>query len=129
MAVSFGGRFADATAPVAGMAGCRRAWWKTVSSVLQEELRLKPLLQEVHGNREASERVVEADLALHADLVRRYAPLEEVGQLLHVLQLHERERVRSEEHTSEIQSLMRISYAVFCLKKKHNTHTQSSKTN
>src|SRR3546814_7846968 len=31
---------------------------------------------------------------------------------------------RSEEHTSELQSLMRISYAVFCLKKKnHSTHT------
>src|SRR3546814_3441912 len=29
-----------------------------------------------------------------------------------------RHRVRSEEHTSELQSLMRISYAVFCLKKK-----------
>src|SRR3546814_10840521 len=29
------------------------------------------------------------------------------------------EPVRSEEHTSELQSLMRISYAVFCLKKKH----------
>src|SRR3546814_9674562 len=29
--------------------------------------------------------------------------------------------VRSEEHTSELQSLMRISYAVFCLKKKINT--------
>src|SRR3546814_983065 len=29
---------------------------------------------------------------------------------------------RSEEHTSELQSLMRISYAVFCLKKKHTTH-------
>src|SRR3546814_7713690 len=28
---------------------------------------------------------------------------------------------RSEEHTSELQSLMRISYAVFCLKQKHNT--------
>src|SRR3546814_7437779 len=28
---------------------------------------------------------------------------------------------RSEEHTSELQSLMRISYAGFCLKKKHNT--------
>src|SRR3546814_5820168 len=28
--------------------------------------------------------------------------------------------LRSEEHTSELQSLMRISYAVFCLKKKHN---------
>src|SRR3546814_1643337 len=33
---------------------------------------------------------------------------------------------RSEEHTSELQSLMRISYAVFCLKKKHkNQHTES----
>src|SRR3546814_2953819 len=29
--------------------------------------------------------------------------------------------VRSEEHTSELQSLMRISYAVFCLKKKNST--------
>src|SRR3546814_1761212 len=31
-------------------------------------------------------------------------------------------RMRSEEHTSELQSLMRISYAVFCLKKKTMTH-------
>src|SRR3546814_5691022 len=31
--------------------------------------------------------------------------------------------VRSEEHTSELQSLMRISYAVFCLKKKKTTST------
>src|SRR3546814_6767774 len=30
--------------------------------------------------------------------------------------------LRSEEHTSELQSLMRISYAVFCLKKKKETH-------
>src|SRR3546814_5154794 len=30
---------------------------------------------------------------------------------------------RSEEHTSELQSLMRISYAVFCLKKKTDPHT------
>src|SRR3546814_1281800 len=43
---------------------------------------------------------------------------------------------RSEEHTSELQSLMRISYAVFCLKKKnhnHNSkfikHTQHNTTN
>src|SRR3546814_8235841 len=32
------------------------------------------------------------------------------------------EHLRSEEHTSELQSLMRISYAVFCLKKKKKTH-------
>src|SRR3546814_2049472 len=34
-------------------------------------------------------------------------------------------RIRSEEHTSELQSLMRISYAVFCLKKK-NTNTPTT---
>src|SRR3546814_4428280 len=45
---------------------------------------------------------------------RRYGP---VG---------EQQASRSEEHTSELQSLMRISYAVFCLKKK-NTKKQSEK--
>src|SRR3546814_5121085 len=33
--------------------------------------------------------------------------------------------VRSEEHTSELQSLMRISYAVFCLKKKKRKHQEN----
>src|SRR3546814_8869091 len=43
----------------------------------------------------------------------------------------ERVEHRSEEHTSELQSLMRISYAVFCLKKKtkkHNHNQQGNKT-
>src|SRR3546814_961582 len=35
---------------------------------------------------------------------------------------------RSEEHTSELQSLMRISYAVFCLKNKHSESTRKHKT-
>src|SRR3546814_9794937 len=35
--------------------------------------------------------------------------------------------LRSEEHTSELQSLMRISYAVFCLKKKQNQNTTHTK--
>src|SRR3546814_8037985 len=51
-------------------------------------------------------------------------------QLSTVLALHEvRDRERSEEHTSELQSLMRISYAVFCLKKKNPTKspTQNNK--
>src|SRR3546814_8209203 len=48
---------------------------------------------------------------------RRPARDEQVGHhRLHRL-------ARSEEHTSELQSLMRISYAVFCLKKKITTHT------
>src|SRR3546814_10642228 len=33
---------------------------------------------------------------------------------------------RSEEHTSELQSLMRISYAVFCLKKKNKTNNKTT---
>src|SRR3546814_7928791 len=39
--------------------------------------------------------------------------------------VHEEFRHRSEEHTSELQSLMRISYAVFCLKKKTNQQTRT----
>src|SRR3546814_5176817 len=35
-------------------------------------------------------------------------------------------RLRSEEHTSELQSLMRISYAVFCLKKQHDTNNTAT---
>src|SRR3546814_8511921 len=37
----------------------------------------------------------------------------------HVTSSFKRDMLRSEEHTSELQSLMRISYAVFCLKKKN----------
>src|SRR3546814_2279465 len=40
----------------------------------------------------------------------------------HHCQLHHF-HCRSEEHTSELQSIMRISYAVFCLQKQKNTHT------
>src|SRR3546814_1218940 len=38
-------------------------------------------------------------------------------------------RLRSEEHTSELQSLMRNSYAVFCLKKKQNQQTITTQNN
>src|SRR3546814_15112511 len=39
------------------------------------------------------------------------------------------QNIRSEEHTSELQSLMRISYAVFCLKKKNNSYNTSTTYN
>src|SRR3546814_8160735 len=45
------------------------------------------------------------------------------------LGLHAGDRPRSEEHTSELQSLMRNSYAVFCLKKKINIPTQDTTEN
>src|SRR3546814_6502025 len=45
-------------------------------------------------------------------VLHRHPGAECIGQVEHSLR-------RSEEHTSELQSLMRISYAVFCLKKKN----------
>src|SRR3546814_6306007 len=53
-----------------------------------------------------------------------------VAQLDQLVEAVDRRRLldlRSEEHTSELQSLMRISYAVFCLKKK-KTKTNNNKT-
>src|SRR3546814_5244861 len=60
----------------------------------------------------------------HARLVVRRVGLAEQERPVALVELVERAAVhaRSEEHTSELQSLMRISYAVFCLqKKKENT--------
>src|SRR3546814_1846232 len=65
----------------------------------------------------------------------RRAPSERIGPSLDgPPKASERPDNRSEEHTSELQSLMRISYAVFCLKKKKiyqnlYTHTNRNKTN
>src|SRR3546814_4678248 len=42
---------------------------------------------------------------------------------------HAERSKRSEEHTSELQSLMRISYAVFCLKKKNKNNKKKKKQN
>src|SRR3546814_3445821 len=58
-------------------------------------------------------------------LFRRHLTGQELGAVPHELsgarRAGRRQHLRSEEHTSELQSLMRISYAVFCLKKKKNT--------
>src|SRR3546814_18593583 len=56
---------------------------------------------------------VEAEIDLPADQVRLHGAGAAIG---HMYAFY----FRSEEHTSELQSLMRISYAVFCLKKKNN---------
>src|SRR3546814_9778690 len=46
-----------------------------------------------------------------------------IGMIFQHFNLLSSRTVRSEEHTSELQSLMRISYAVFCLKKTKSAHT------
>src|SRR3546814_1058956 len=55
------------------------------------------------------------DLAVVQDIVR--------AAYTHYIARLARKPGRSEEHTSELQSLMRLSYAVFCLKKKKSQHT------
>src|SRR3546814_1076446 len=70
------------------------------------------------------------DLTAHRTLALRDAvassPLVAFAAMLHALVLETfytyATSGRSEEHTSELQSLMRISYAVFCLKKKNKRH-------
>src|SRR3546814_57951 len=65
---------------------------------------------------------VEADEA-EARLRRREGPGQAAAMILrYVIIVHG--AGRSEEHTSELQSLMRISYAVFCLKKKKKQKTK-----
>src|SRR3546814_9752733 len=62
-------------------------------------------------------------LARRVDVpLRCDAPLGNVGRAFRMAL-----RQRSEEHTSELQSLMRISYAVFCLKQKNNKKHQKTK--
>src|SRR3546814_4918710 len=75
----------------------------------------------VHRNRTAARRhrvaALPADRAVGGAAVRGRA------------QFHRLDAARrSEEHTSELQSLMRISYAVFCLKKKNNNIKNTKQT-
>src|SRR3546814_1982822 len=101
------------------------------------------LLQQLRQARTAVEQLLGRSVEVRAELgesrhfaVLRQLQLDRAGDLLHRLGLrrgadarHREADVdgrtdalveRSEEHTSELQSLMRISYAVFCLKKKKN---------
>src|SRR3546814_2143018 len=59
-----------------------------------------------------------------AATVQRDHPDVHLSTVYRTLEALESRGIRSEEHTSELQSLMRISYAVFCLKKK-NTKQQN----
>src|SRR3546814_10610532 len=74
------------------------------------------------------------ELQLAARKVRRLALVQRTHGLRHRFAVglaglfQRRLHDRSEEHTSELQSLMRISYAVFCLKKKTNNNTHHHKS-
>src|SRR3546814_8280391 len=67
-----------------------------------------------HGFRAMARTILDEVLGFRPDFIEH--------QLAHAV------RDRSEEHTSELQSLMRISYAVFCLKKKRKRNTITIQT-
>src|SRR3546814_7836940 len=76
--------------------------------------------------------LVIAEFEMQEGHVLHTAPITSIQGLgaNHVERPGDRSPIRSEEHTSELQSLMRISYAVFCLKKKKaqtnsNAHKQT----
>src|SRR3546814_8413019 len=62
---------------------------------------------------------------VRAEVRRRSRRVEARARPHRVQEPRQRRPQRSEEHTSELQSLMRISYAVFCLKKTKNTYNNT----
>src|SRR3546814_5612624 len=72
-------------------------------------------------------QVLQRPLMADADALNRNAPQNQwIDRCAQHVFLQNADR--SEEHTSELQSLMRISYAVFCLKNKKQIKYQNSKT-
>src|SRR3546814_2822204 len=94
------------------------------SDLLREKLDFAdaaaPALEVVAGTEGLALREMVADAVAHrADFLK----LTEIEAAAPDERLDRRQKfARSEEHTSELQSLMRISYAVFCLKKKKKTN-------
>src|SRR3546814_6239828 len=80
-------------------------------------MRSKPVCKKI-GEQSDAQRCKAAESVQRLDgnrgerIVREYLGEASRGKIV------DAKRLRSEEHTSELQSLMRISYAVFCLKKK-----------
>src|SRR3546814_5591069 len=95
-----------------------------VEQVLDVDLRTKPA--EIITRRCVDERVGRQVAGRAVDLGLDRADIADAtadkGIAEFIARINTRRALRrSEEHTSELQSLMRISYAVFCLKKKKNT--------
>src|SRR3546814_10323045 len=79
---------------------------KRLQGVLDEPSEVTDLSEALDEDYESLDELSDEMAASDEDSFRAVTSAEERG-----------ERIRSEEHTSELQSLMRISYAVFCLKK------------
>src|SRR3546814_1483679 len=84
-----------------------------------------PTVSTKWSTEEARDSVNEAEDVMDSADVRPGMTVADIGagDGYYTVRLAQRVGARSEEHTSELQSLMRISYAVFCLKKKNDRTT------
>src|SRR3546814_7290714 len=107
--------------------GCSR-----IGTISERELEAR---RQWNARRHLGHRLVRREIGLGARVVDRRG--DQIFEHLLFGRLHQRivdldaddPALRSEEHTSELQSLMRISYAVFCLKKKNTQNTNSKLDN
>src|SRR3546814_4251928 len=87
-----------------------------ISTIFMSPMNMSPARAELFGK---YERIGALSAAEQADLNREWRELDKSEALWAAdFEDYMTMVLRSEEHTSELQSLMRISYAVFCLKKK-----------
>src|SRR3546814_10209637 len=85
-----------------------------LSSILERFLRARPNIQVQVIHADEQEKMIE--MLRRRDIDVAYGEMVRPPRGLSLTPMEPLEIVRSEEHTSELQSLMRISYAVFCLK-------------
>src|SRR3546814_10018189 len=87
---------------------------------------LEPGRRSPHPGRHEFFELIRGKVTRMAEEKKRKASL---GEFVTQVRSETGKVVRSEEHTSELQSLMRISYAVFCLKKKKKQNTKKTDKN
>src|SRR3546814_5931887 len=91
----------------------------------------RPSHEMIQKNHRLSKRSARLITAVHHNIpasksedLHRFSNSRVCRPFFHPVAFHKARPARSEEHTSELQSLMRISYAVFCLKKKNKLNSQ-----
>src|SRR3546814_5773798 len=95
------------------------SFYASAEQVFRPDLKGKPVVVLSNNDGCVIAQSKEAKAMLEIYMCRPWFELEKQARELGVVAF------RSEEHTSELQSLMRISYAVFCLKKKNITNKRS----
>src|SRR3546814_8213735 len=98
-----------------------RLKWYIAASVPSAREDTKFFLTIITSKDDGAEEFLDRQAAMHTQILNEDLPV--------LNNMRFDELLRSEEHTSELQSLMRISYAVFCLKKKKSTTIKIRYTN